>query len=82
MVNSPLIYPNPGNGKFIFSMDSSIFTPGDDLEIINSLGEVVGKYQTYFRDTELDLSGNPHGIYFLKVHYKGGYFTTPIVLED
>ena len=61
------MYPNPTNGKFQLSIDSS--TKKYDLEIYDAQGRTI--YSTSYVATqpsfEIDLSNSPKGFYFIKL---------------
>jgi hypothetical protein len=72
------VFPNPTIGKFTISMDnvkwlmvngntSTINYQPPTIEIYNVMGEKV--YQSIMTDpkSEIDLSSQPNGIYFLSV---------------
>lgn len=61
----PEITPNPSNGNFLIS------NPGnDDLEITlyNSTGELIYTNRFISEEFKIDMSKNPHGIYFYKIN--------------
>ncbi len=61
------IYPNPNNGKFIIECDEAI-----EIQIFDLLGKEI-LTQNVSNKTNIDLSGQPKGIYFVKVIGKENY---------
>ena len=56
------IYPNPSSGKFIVE---SNYKTGNSIEVYNNLGENI--YKTEKEISEIDLSEEVTGIYFIRV---------------
>lgn len=73
---APVIYPNPSTGKFIIELSNN--HPATMVEVYNMIGEKIMLKQI---SKELDLSGSPKGIYFVKVHDGSTSFTKKIVVE-
>ncbi len=74
------IFPNPSNGKF------QIKSTGADirkLEIYNALGKVIYSNSKFNRQesNEIDLSGYPKGIYFVKIFDGEKNYTEKIVIK-
>ena len=64
-VKSPVvIYPNPNNGTFTISQNSTTTT---EIEINNILGELVYNTNTAMPQTTIDLSREVKGIYFVRI---------------
>jgi hypothetical protein len=62
--NSACIFPNPGNGVFNFSSATLI----SSITIYNGLGELISRDENLnARSAQVDLSGNPDGIYFYSI---------------
>jgi len=62
--NKTDLYPNPNNGIF------TVHTSGLEVshfEIYNVLGEIVFKSEIKNSQTEIDLSFQPKGIYFIRI---------------
>ncbi|MEW6469732.1 MAG: SBBP repeat-containing protein [Bacteroidota bacterium] len=68
------IYPNPCTGKF------TIRSMGD-LEICNALGDKNFLKKLFSVETEIDLSGFPAGIYFLRVRMDGAIYTQKVIVQ-
>jgi hypothetical protein len=56
------VFPNPGNGKFTVSGISQ----GNRLEVTDAKGQIIWT-SISSADTEINLSGRPAGLYFLKI---------------
>lgn len=62
------IYPNPTSGKFIVERTSSDAGSSSTAEVFSAMGNrVLTRDLTGSAKTELSLSGQPAGIYFVKV---------------
>ena len=59
-----VVYPNPGNGKFTVNASNA---KQSKLIITNILGESIYSSQINSDKTEIDLSNQPKGVYFIKV---------------
>jgi hypothetical protein len=81
------IYPNPTTGKFqlAFSYEqlTSGVSPVFNISVINILGEVVydAVNQTVSPSTQIDLSKQPKGIYFVKIQGADKVYTEKVVVE-
>lgn len=69
-------YPNPSTGKFI--IHSSIDKL--QIEIYNILGEEILKSEIQNPKSEIDLSAQPNGVYFIKLKANGETTTQKIVI--
>jgi hypothetical protein len=73
------ISPNPGSGKFNFQ--SSIFN-FQSLTVYDIFGKIIlNNLKPETRNTELDLSNHPKGIYFLKISGDKEVVTKKIIIE-
>jgi len=72
--SSVRVYPNPSNGIFILQADSQWLLASSRLEVYNVLGEKVysNTFSTLHSQFSIDLSGQPAGIYILKVLAEDG----------
>ncbi|MDQ3111757.1 MAG: lamin tail domain-containing protein [Bacteroidota bacterium] len=63
-------YPNPSNGIFTLSASSEI----KSTEIYNAVGELVftNRFATSGKSQQVDLSGQPAGLYFVQVELSNG----------
>jgi len=60
------IYPNPTSGNFILESTNQQFNK-PIITIANSLGEIILKSEIQNPKSEIDISANPEGVYFIKV---------------
>jgi hypothetical protein len=60
------IYPNPSNGKYFIKLSEGINISELNIEVYNLLGEIILSTKSQNNLTELDLSHQPNGIYFIK----------------
>ena len=68
------LYPNPSTGKFTIGVTG-------DLEIYNTLGEKIVEQKLTADKTEIDLSNQAKGIYFVKVRCGDNISTQKIVIQ-
>ena len=72
------IFPNPNNGKFVVSQYSNLNT---QIFVTNILGEVIFATQSTSDKTEIDLSKQAKGIYFVTVHSQNKVESKKIIIE-
>lgn len=77
--NSIHISPNPSNG--IFSVQQTDKIQKLNFSITNILGEKVFETKTFNIKTEVDISNQPNGIYFLKINSENGTATKKIIIN-
>jgi hypothetical protein len=58
------VFPNPNNGKFSISKKKS---GKNQLKIFNSLGQIIYQNMLTEQLSEIDLSAQPAGIYFIQI---------------
>jgi len=76
--NEIYTYPNPSAGIFTIEGNRSII---DGIEIFNNVGvKIFGFENTCIKKSVIDISGNPPGIYFLKIKTVQGYKTKKIII--
>jgi hypothetical protein len=75
--NSFIIYPNPSIGIFSIKSSENISA----IEIVNLVGEKI--YQSAINSTksEIDLSKQPNGIYFLQLKTEQGVATKKLIIN-
>ena len=73
------VYPNPSNGKFKIESYNNFI---NSIEIINIVGQkVFSKNYLKKSKSEIDISNQNNGIYFLSVTTNDKTFTTKIILQ-
>jgi hypothetical protein len=67
------IYPNPSASKITIDVSDILFTNEKNyISLINALGQTVLKSSFNSKQTEIDVSNLPEGIYFVQVVYPNG----------
>ncbi len=72
------VYPNPSNGKFNISFDQSV---KNDISIYNMLGEKIYQSAITNPKSEIDLSNQAKGVYFINFYYGQTILTKKIVIQ-
>jgi hypothetical protein len=62
------IFPNPSNGRFQVADGDAEISPNSSVEIFNAEGKLVYKSSISNANSEIDLSNQQSGIYFVKVY--------------
>ncbi len=75
------ISPNPTNGKFTLRISNAAELRIKNAEIYNALGEKIYHSELLASNSELDLSSQPKGIYFLKLFSEHGTIVKKIVVD-
>ena len=75
------IYPNPNNGKFELEINNPNSFKNYILEIYNVQGKKIYQSTTTNTKSEIYLSNQPKGIYFIKCNDEKVVLTKKIVLE-
>lgn len=75
------VYPNPSNGKFQFALEGSQVLKNCKMEIYNVQGVRICQSVITNTKTDIDLSNQPNGIYFLKFFNGQTILTKKIVIE-
>jgi len=77
----PDIYPNPSTGKFYLELPNSA-TASIEIRVMDLTGRKVFKEKaTTTGKTEIDLSDQPKGMYFVRVKFGDEFLTRKIVLR-
>lgn len=71
------IYPNPGSG--IFTVEGALLN--SDLIVTNPLGQKLLKTKMLPIKTEIDLSAQPSGIYFITIKAEEKTFTQKLIIN-
>ena len=75
------IHPNPSTGVFQITLSTLLTSEVVSVEIVNSLGQkVMGEIITS-NVTNVNISGNPAGIYYVKIITAKGTTVKPFVLK-
>jgi len=76
--NENIISPNPSSGIFTFTCKE----PLQNIEIMDVLGNVIYKSENLNPKSEINISAQPKGIYFLKAYNAGGkIYTEKVVIQ-
>ncbi len=71
------VFPNPGNGIFLIKSEIK----NSSIEIVNVLGEKVYATKINSAQSEIDLSKQPQGIYFIKLISEQGTATKKLIIQ-
>ena len=75
------LFPNPSNGKFYLETNESGNDP-IELQIMDLTGRIIYNRQlTLIEKIEIDLSGQPKGIYFLRVKSEEKLLNKKLVIQ-
>lgn len=74
------IYPNPSDGHYFIDFEQSLLTA--QFTVTNILGATV--YQAKLKNSHqvIDLSTQPSGIYFIRIHLKDGRLISSKLIKD
>jgi len=61
--NSGIIFPNPSTGIFKVQSGENI----DSIGIFDATGKLIKQILTKSKETEINLTGSPKGVYFIKI---------------
>ena len=77
------VFPNPSKGEFVISIraNKSIQT-SERIEIYNILGEKVNLIKPTSSTINVDISGQPSGIYILKIDNKNGIMAVKKIIKE
>ena len=75
--NTILISPNPSNGIFTIQSTENMY----EIEIENLLGEKIYNSISNNNKSEINLTKQPLGIYFIRVNSKKGITTRKIIIQ-
>jgi uncharacterized repeat protein (TIGR03803 family) len=73
------IYPNPSDGFFSITMEHP--APKTQMAIYNAVGEVICKYVINGSKSDIDLSVQPNGIYFIHINTEKGVAVKKIIVN-
>jgi hypothetical protein len=63
------IFPNPSSGKFMFNLNEHT---SSRIIIYNTIGEIIFQSEFHTTQFEVDLTGQPEGIYFVSALMENG----------
>jgi plastocyanin len=75
------INPNPCKGKFQFIVNEFDCCDNYSIDIYNLLGEKVSEQNITELNSEIDLSHQPKGIYFVKIDSGNSILTKKIIIQ-
>ncbi len=73
------VYPNPTNGRFVVEIENELVN--STLRIFNSTGKVIKEDRLTSLSSEIDLSGNSKGIYFINISSNKNSLSKKIVVK-
>ncbi len=73
------VYPNPSHGVFKISLSSK--SQNLRIQITDIRGSIIKELQFGASHSQIDLSGNPKGVYFLKLYDDGFVGMKKVVVE-
>lgn len=71
--NNFSVYPNPGDGKYTIKVYNSNMYDNATFKVFDMLGNNIYSGVLTGNKTELDISSQPKGIYFIKLFSKEGF---------
>ncbi|MFZ1635744.1 MAG: T9SS type A sorting domain-containing protein, partial [Chitinophagales bacterium] len=74
------IYPNPNNGTFTISVSPSE-TNNLEMEIFNTLGEIIYSSKVESSEQTIYLKNTPSGIYFVRIFDGINYTEQMLIIE-
>lgn len=72
------LYPNPTTD--FFRVESGTFKV-ENVEIVDVTGKIIDNLQFITNNSEIDVSGFPDGIYFVKIQTENGVFVEKLIKE-
>lgn len=72
------IYPNPSNGIVTINCENMV---NANIEVFNSLGEIVFQNQVTGNQSQVDLTEQPNGVYVIQVKSEGIISTKRVTLQ-
>jgi len=73
------VYPNPSHG--IFNVSLSRYPQNLQIQITDIRGSIIKEIQFVEAYLQINLSGNPKGVYFLKLYDDGFVGMKKVVVE-
>lgn len=75
--NQFVISPNPNSGQFVITGTSDVF----DINVYNSIGQLVKSVSQIKNRIALDLSGNAKGLYYVVINTHGKKINRKVIIE-
>ena len=81
-INNPVVitYPNPTTDKFTIEINNQ--NESYNLEILNTIGQIILNKKITNQVEQVDLSGQSSGIYFVKLQTAGNTIVRKIIKQD
>jgi len=76
-ISNTLLYPNPSTGKFTIQTNKLANT----IEVVDVSGKIIKQKNINSLTTQINLSENNKGIYFIKIIYQGNSEIKKIIIE-
>ena len=76
------IYPNPTEGRLILVTEGAVPPEGAVATLLTLTGSVMEERMVRSNREELDLSGQPSGVYLLRLSYGNETHTWRVVKND
>ena len=76
------IYPNPMNDKFTVELDYNYQKESYNLEVLNTIGQVVVAKKLFNRIEQIDLKGQSAGVYFVKIQSANSTIVKKIIKQE
>jgi hypothetical protein len=73
------IYPNPTQSTFTINLET--FTQPSSITIYDILGKTITSKQFITNQTEINLTGNNKGVYFINIQTENGTTVRKIILQ-
>ena len=80
-LNTVLVSPNPSNGKFQFALGVSQITKNSKVEIYNLKGQIIYQSEITKTKSDINLSDQAKGIYFVKFYTGQSILSEKIVIQ-
>ncbi len=72
-------HPNPTNGIFNFQMNTTL--QNKRIEVYNRLGKIVFSTKTNNSQSDVDLSSQPNGFYFIQIKTEQGMLVKKLIIQ-
>lgn len=79
MISLIKVYPNPSSSTFY--LDAHDVALNTKVQVYSTDGKIVSEHAWQGDITEIDLTGKPQGVYFVRFTHKGKLFSVPVILK-